>query len=226
MSESSYGAAQGPRPPVQPYVPAAAAQDGQVWPGGPPSAPTQQLPGGVGGAGVLPRPPAPESAPVPSQQQPSRASMRAAAPRLGMSQQLRDGDLALDIALTRMVESGASDLHLTTGAPPMIRLNGTLQPLEGFAVLTGDVLQRSLYAVLTQKQRETFEIELELDFAYAVRGCARFRVNLYQQRESIGAAFRVIPYEIKPLEELGVPAVVGSFAGLPRGLVLVTGPTG
>ncbi|WP_448060692.1 PilT/PilU family type 4a pilus ATPase [Cellulomonas hominis] len=224
MSESSYGAAQGPRSPVPPYVPPT-AQDGRVWSSGPPSAPTQQIPGGMGGAGALPRPPAPESASVPSPQ-PSRASMRAAAPRLGMSQQLRDGDLALDIALTRMVESGASDLHLTAGAPPMIRLNGTLAPLEGFAVLTGDVLQRSLYAVLTQKQRETFEVELELDFAYAVRGCARFRVNLYQQRESIGAAFRVIPYEIKPLEELGVPAVVGSFAGLPRGLVLVTGPTG
>ncbi|NKY21865.1 type IV pilus twitching motility protein PilT [Cellulomonas denverensis] len=125
-----------------------------------------------------------------------------------------------------MVEVGASDLHLTTGAPPMVRVSGTLAPLAGFEVLTGDALRRSLFAVLTQKQREQFEAELELDFAYAVRGRARFRVNLYQQRESVGAAFRVIPYEIKPLEELGVPPVVGSFAGLPRGLVLVTGPTG
>ena len=87
-------------------------------------------------------------------------------------------------------------------------------------------LRRTLYAFLTQKQREKFETNLELDLSYSVRGLARFRVNIYQQRESIGAAFRVIPYEIKPLEALGVPAVVGTFAGLPRGLVLVTGPTG
>jgi len=89
-----------------------------------------------------------------------------------------------------------------------------------------DALQRTLYAVLSQKQRETFEENLELDFAYAVRGVSRFRVNLYRQRDSVGAAFRMIPYEIKPLEALGVPPVVGRFAGLPRGLVLVTGPTG
>ncbi len=87
-------------------------------------------------------------------------------------------------------------------------------------------LRRTLYAILTQKQREKFETNLELDLSYAVRGLARFRVNIYQQRESIGAAFRVIPYEIKPWRTLGVPPVVGSFANLPRGLVLVTGPTG
>ena len=79
---------------------------------------------------------------------------------------------------------------------------------------------------LTQKQREKFEEELELDFAYSVPGKARFRVNVYRQRESLGAAFRLIPYEIKPLEALGIPPAVSNFAGLPRGLVLVTGPTG
>jgi twitching motility protein PilT len=83
-----------------------------------------------------------------------------------------------------------------------------------------------MYAVLTQRQREKFEEELELDFAYAVPGKARFRVNLYKQRDAVGAAFRLIPYEIKPLEELGVPPVVSNFAMLPRGFVLVTGPTG
>ncbi len=108
----------------------------------------------------------------------------------------------------------------------MVRLDGGLRPLEGFPTLYPDALQRTLYAVLTQKQREAFEENLELDFAYAVRGVSRFRVNLYQQRDSIGAAFRMIPYEIKPLEELGVPPVVANFADLPRGLVLVTGPTG
>ena len=108
----------------------------------------------------------------------------------------------------------------------MVRLSGSLQPIEGYEPIDGESLRRSIYSVLTQRQREAFEAELELDFAYALRGKARFRVNLYQQRDSIGAAFRVIPYEIKPLEELGVPPVVANFATLARGLVLVTGPTG
>jgi len=88
------------------------------------------------------------------------------------------------------------------------------------------VLQRMLYAMLTQKQREKFEESLELDLAYAVPGKARFRVNIYRQRDSLGAAFRLIPYEIKPLEDLGIPPVIGNFAMMPRGFVLVTGPTG
>jgi twitching motility protein PilT len=83
-----------------------------------------------------------------------------------------------------------------------------------------------MYAVLSQKQREKFEENLELDFAYALPGRGRFRVNLFKQRESVGAVLRVIPHEIKPLEALGVPAAVSAFAGLPRGFVLVTGPTG
>ncbi|MEN1973967.1 type IV pilus twitching motility protein PilT [Cellulomonas sp. P4] len=134
--------------------------------------------------------------------------------------------MSLDDALREMVRLGASDLHLTTGAAPTVRVSGTLEPLPGFPTLMPDPLRRVLYRILTQKQREAFEANLELDFSYALRGVARFRVNLYQQRESVGAAFRVIPYEIKPLEELGVPPVVATFAGLPRGLVLVTGPTG
>ncbi|WP_325051481.1 type IV pilus twitching motility protein PilT [Cellulomonas rhizosphaerae] len=149
-----------------------------------------------------------------------------AAARVGMAQESHEGDVNIDAVLTTMVEMGASDVHFTTGAPPMVRVSGSLKPLEGFAPMMPEPLRRTLYSILTQKQRETFEANLELDFSYAVRGLARFRVNLYVQRESVGAAFRVIPYEIKPLEDLGVPAVVANFAGLPRGLVLVTGPTG
>jgi len=143
-----------------------------------------------------------------------------------MGAQRTEDDLDLDATLAAMVQIGASDLHLTTGAAPTVRLAGSLQPLDGYAPLDGEALRRSIYSVLTQKQREKFEAELELDLSYSVRGLARFRVNLYQQRESIGAAFRVIPYEIKPLEQLGLPPTVANFAGLPRGLVLVTGPTG
>lgn len=146
--------------------------------------------------------------------------------RVGLSQELRDEDVSLDELLRYVAEVRASDLHLTKGAPPTIRRDGGLKPIDGHAPLEAESLRRSVYQVLTQKQREKFEEELELDFAYQVPGGARFRVNLYQQREALGAAFRLIPSEIKPLEDLGVPAVVGSFANIPRGLVLVTGPTG
>lgn len=138
----------------------------------------------------------------------------------------QEGDLDIDEVLREMVRLGASDAHFTVGSPPMVRVSGGLRPLEQFGQVTADPLRRSIYAILSQKQRETYEANLELDVSHAVRGLARFRVNVYQQRESIGAAFRVIPYEIKPLEALGVPPVVGQFASLPRGLVLVTGPTG
>jgi twitching motility protein PilT len=128
--------------------------------------------------------------------------------------------------LIQVLDRGCSDLHLTTGAPPTLRLNGELVPMVEYPELTPAVLQRLIYAIITHKQRERFEEDLELDFAYSVPGKARFRVNVYRQRDAIGAAFRLIPYEIKRLEELGMPAVLGNFAMLPRGFVLVTGPTG
>ncbi|HTW21840.1 MAG TPA: type IV pilus twitching motility protein PilT [Mycobacteriales bacterium] len=128
--------------------------------------------------------------------------------------------------LVECQDSGASDLHLSAGARPTLRMNGTLVPMEDRAILTPPVIQRMMYAILTQKQRERFEEELELDFAFALPGRARFRVNLYRQRDALGAAFRIIPYEIKALEDLGIPPSVANFAMLPRGFVLVTGPTG
>jgi twitching motility protein PilT len=128
--------------------------------------------------------------------------------------------------LGHLLAEGGSDLHLSVGSPPLIRLRGELEPIPEQEVLTPQEIQRALYAILTQKQRERFEEELELDFAYAMPGAARFRVNLYRQRESLGAAFRVIPYEIKTLEALGINPRVASMAALPRGMVLVTGPTG
>ena len=136
------------------------------------------------------------------------------------------GEVTLAELLNGMLEAGASDLHLTAGTPALIRVHGDLTPLRDCPPLPPDLIQRLIYTVLTQKQRERFEAELELDFAYALPGAARFRVNVYRQRENVGAAFRRIPYEIKNLEDLGVPGSVSTFAGLPRGLVLVTGPTG
>jgi twitching motility protein PilT len=140
-----------------------------------------------------------------------------------------DSDVEASLLTDLLIEcqdSGASDLHLTAGARPTLRIHGALKPLEERAILTPPVIQRMLYALLTQKQRERFEETLELDLAYAVPGRARFRVNVYRQRDALGAAFRIIPYEIKALEDLGVPPSVANFAMLPRGFVLVTGPTG
>jgi twitching motility protein PilT len=146
--------------------------------------------------------------------------------RASTEQGLAEDDLNITELLIHMMEMGASDLHITSGVEPMVRLNGGLRPVEGQPKLTPAVLQRVIYAMLTQRQREKFEENLELDIAYSVPGKARFRVNVYRQRESVGAAFRLIPYEIKPLEALGIPPAVNNFAGLPRGMVLVTGPTG
>ncbi|TFC35452.1 type IV pilus twitching motility protein PilT [Cryobacterium sp. TMT2-42-4] len=134
-------------------------------------------------------------------------------------------DLDLLNALAEVLDLNASDLHITVGAPPSIRVDGGLRPIEGASKWMGDKVTSALYSILSAKQRTQFEEELELDFAYTAGG-ARFRVNYYYQRNSIGGAFRLIPREIKPLKDLGIPETVGQFAKLPRGLVLVTGPTG
>lgn len=132
----------------------------------------------------------------------------------------------LDEVLMELVKRGGSDLHLTAGVPPVIRQHGELTALEEYPVNTPDELRKMIYGILTQRQREEFENELELDVSYSVPGKARFRVNVFQQRDSIGAVMRVIPFEIKALEELGMPEKIKDFAYLPRGFVLVTGPTG
>jgi len=137
-------------------------------------------------------------------------------------------EMALDLhsVLRELVKCGGSDLHLTTGVPPMMRVHGELEPMPGYPVLLPDDLRKLLYSILTQKQREVFENDLELDLSYQVPGVSRFRVNIFQQRDSLGAVMRIIPFEIRSVEELGIPAQVTNFAHLPRGFVLVTGPTG
>jgi twitching motility protein PilT len=128
--------------------------------------------------------------------------------------------------LLGLIDSKGSDLHLTAGLPPMIRINGDLQPLKGYRVMLPKDLQELIYAMLTQKQRESFENNLELDVSYSLPGKARFRVNVFQQRDTVGSVMRLIPCEIKSLEQLGLPPAVSEFAKLKRGLVLVTGITG
>jgi twitching motility protein PilT len=197
--------------------------------GQPPVGPAGQRAGTPSGPAMSGRAwaPRPATAPVP----PAPAPMPAGHPPAGSAAGLvgtagPPAMVRLDDMLRAMLAVGASDLHLAVGSPPLARVDGHLGALDGFDVLTPDSIQRAVYAALTQKQRERFETDLELDLAYSLPDQARFRVNLYRQREAIGAALRRIPYEIKTLEQLGVPPIVASFAALPRGLVLVTGPTG
>jgi twitching motility protein PilT len=135
-------------------------------------------------------------------------------------------DLHINELLDRLVDLNGSDLHLTAGLPPCVRVHGDIKPLTEFPEMNGSEIRRMLYGILTQKQREKFENELELDTSHSVPQVGRFRVNVFLQRDSMGAVLRAIPFEIKPLEKLGLPASVAEFAKLPRGLVLVTGPTG
>ena len=133
---------------------------------------------------------------------------------------------SIDDLLEQMVARGASDLHLSVGSRPAIRVNGRIERLEEIEVLRPEDTQQLLYQILSSEQQKNFEIKRQLDFAHGVPGLARFRVNVYFQRGSLGGAFRLIPEAIKTLEELGLPASLHQLAEKPRGLVLVTGPTG
>jgi twitching motility protein PilT len=139
---------------------------------------------------------------------------------------LGDDRASLDTMLMALINARGSDLHLTVGAPPTIRVNGGLRHLPEYDLLEPQDTAILLRAAVTDEQWHQFERDLELDFAYSIEGVSRFRVNLYAQRGSFGAAFRAIPHYIKPLDELGVPEQVARFAHMHRGLVLVTGPTG
>ncbi|MFC1743213.1 type IV pilus twitching motility protein PilT [Candidatus Riflebacteria bacterium] len=131
----------------------------------------------------------------------------------------------LNDLLNLVIENDASDLHLTVGSPPVLRVNGELQPTE-LDVLTPMDTRSMIYNMFNADQQKEFEDTLELDLSYSVHGFGRFRVNVYKQRGCIGAAFRVIPQKIPTLEDLKLPEKIADFAVLPKGLVLVTGPTG
>jgi twitching motility protein PilT len=132
----------------------------------------------------------------------------------------------VDTLLAALIEADGSDLHLTVGSPPMIRVHGDLYPLRGYEPLTKDDTAWLIRGLVSDAQWQRFEQDLELDLAYDIPGLSRFRVNLFQQRNAYGTVMRAIPHVIKPLHELGIPEQISQFAFLPRGLVLVTGPTG
>jgi len=137
-----------------------------------------------------------------------------------------DDPEALERLLVQTVGMGGSDLHLAVGSPPCVRLHGLLAPLPGWPRLRPDDTELLVRSALTDDQWRRFTTQHELDTSYSVRGVSRFRVNIYSQRGSVGAAFRVIPHAIPELDELGLPLSIEDFAHLPRGLVLITGPTG
>ncbi|MFP4466523.1 MAG: type IV pilus twitching motility protein PilT [Candidatus Goldiibacteriota bacterium] len=131
----------------------------------------------------------------------------------------------IDTLLRVMFEKGASDLHITVGAPPMLRIDGDMAATE-FEKLRPDDCQQIIYSILTDEQKESFERESELDISFGVEGIGRVRMNVYKQRGAVAAALRTIPMHILSFEELGLPPVVQEIAKLPKGLVLCTGPTG
>ncbi len=155
---------------------------------------------------------------IPAQPSSSSPSVTAAQPATDIPQ--------VDDLLRLMLERGGSDLHITVGSPPGIRMRGELVPVENTRPLTPKDVQAMILSLLSEEQRKKFDMELELDFAYSIPGVSRFRTNVFQQRNSIGAVFRVIPLSIPTLEDLALPKVARFLAERPRGLVLVTGPTG
>src|SRR5436309_3193815 len=127
--------------------------------------------------------------------------------------------------LKAMVEKGSSDLHITTGSPPQLRIDGNLVPLKT-PPLTPVETKQLCYSILADAQKHKFEEENELDLSFGVKGLSRFRANLFMQRGAVAAAFRTIPFKILTFQELGLPPIIAELSKKPRGLVLVTGPTG
>ncbi len=132
---------------------------------------------------------------------------------------------SLSELLKRMMEMSGSDLHLTTNSPPQVRVHGHLQPLD-MPTLTPAETKQLAYSVMTDAQKHRFEENLELDFSFGLKGLARFRANVFNQRGAVAAVFRIIPFEIKGFQQLNLPPVVSKLCEKPRGLILVTGPTG
>ena len=138
----------------------------------------------------------------------------------------RPGEPPINVLLREMVRVGASDLHLTTGSPAMVRLNGSIAVLERHPALDAAALEKLLDAIMPERNRQELAEEWDTDFAYAIEGVARFRANYFRDRNGPGAVFRQIPFEILSADKLGIPPKVMDLCWLSKGLVLVTGPTG
>ncbi|NCU33736.1 type IV pilus twitching motility protein PilT [Candidatus Saccharibacteria bacterium] len=135
-------------------------------------------------------------------------------------------DLRIEILLEEVVRKNASDLHIQVGLPPMLRLDGSLTPFPGYKALNEEQVEMLVFSILDQDQQQILTKDKEFDFSFAFGELGRFRVNAFHERGNLAAALRLIPNTIKTVAELGMPPVVQTFADYPRGLVLVTGPTG
>src|SRR5579884_576837 len=136
------------------------------------------------------------------------------------------GQPRIEVLLEEVVKKKASDLHLQVGLPPMLRIDGGLVPVGGADVLSDEAVEALIFAVLDEDQKQILLKDKEFDFSFAFGDMGRFRVNAFHERGNLAAALRLIPNEILTIEQLGLPQIVGKFADYPRGLVLVTGPTG
>jgi twitching motility protein PilT len=132
----------------------------------------------------------------------------------------------IEMLLEEVVKRDASDLHLQVGLPPMIRIDGSLSPVQGMPVLNEDMMEALVFSILDEDQKQILLRDKEFDFSFAFGDLGRFRVNAFHERGNVAAALRLIPSEIRSLEQLGMPPVLNKFTEYPRGLVLVTGPTG
>ena len=159
--------------------------------------------------------PAPPAAPVPAP---------AAVPAPASVANVRG--VKIEILLEECIKKNASDLHIQVGLPPILRVDGALTPINGIPALTEEMTEKLVFSTLDSKQRETLMKDKEFDYSFSFGTLARFRVNAFRERGNLAAAFRLIPNKIPTLEELALPQVVSTFADYPRGLVLVTGPTG
>lgn len=135
-------------------------------------------------------------------------------------------ELRIEVLLEDVIRKRASDLHLQVGLAPMLRIDGSLTPIPGFDPLNEEAVERLVFAILDEDQQQILLKDKEFDFSFAFGDLGRFRVNAFHERGNLAAALRLIPNEIKTISELGMPTVINDFAAYPRGLVLVTGPTG
>ncbi len=199
-----------PAPPPMPQAPSPLAPP--PMPASPPPPPMPQAPPMPAPA----PPPMPQAPPPPMPAPPPPPEMKSKVP---VMKDIND-------LLIYAVENGSSDLHLTNHLEPCIRVDGSIRKIEGQKPLDNETIREMIYSIITQGLREKFEANKELDTSHSIMGVGRFRVNVFQQRGSIGAVLRTIPHEIPSFESLGLPESIRSFAELRRGLVLVTGPTG
>src|SRR3989338_554770 len=136
------------------------------------------------------------------------------------------GQPRIEVLLEEVIKKKASDLHIQVGLPPMLRIDGALTPVSGAEVLTEDTIETLIFAILDDEQKQILLKDKEFDFSFAFGDLGRFRVNAFHERGNLAAALRLIPNELLSTEQLGLSKVVDNFANYPRGLVLVTGPTG